>query len=545
VEILDAVAITSSGDVISIDPIITMSPLDGGISISVQATIANSASPIDRVRLRTNLTVREALEHGWQSWSTIRPTSPGDRRPVRAEAPRWFRNQMLADGEAAGWVLSADTVLVHPLGTHGALSILSHPITFRIHDNGEVDVDILLDGLRVEAGREIKLGEIWSWEGDPGVGYSKWAELSGALAGRREAKRQPFGWCSWYQYFTDVTADDVRRNLALAATHGLELVQIDDGWQREIGDWGATSPSFGAPIHNLAHEIRDVGLSAGIWSAPFLAIERGRIASERPEWLVRNERGLPRTALLHETWGGRVFALDATRPDVLEHLTETYRTLREWGFSYFKIDFLHAATVPGTRSADGDLSRVDALRNGLQAIREGIGDDGYLLGCGSPLGSSVGIVDALRVSEDVAAHWGPGKHFEGWKESSVGTINAIEQSLRRAPLHRRWFSNDPDCALLRPTDTDLTTAQRLALASVVTGTGGFTVVSDDLTTYGSREWDLLEAMGAARESVDTPVDLDNPLAEDSFTLRGGNHRLEVDLTEPSAALLTLNGSKIL
>ena len=36
--------------------------------------------------------------------------------------------------------------------------------------------------------------------------------------------------------------------------------------------------------------------------------------------------------------------------------------------------------------------------------------------------------------------------------------NAVRNTLTRSPLHSRWFLNDPDCLLLRPT-TKLTPAE--------------------------------------------------------------------------------------
>src|SRR3954451_2216150 len=37
------------------------------------------------------------LEHGWQSWSVVRPCAPDDVRPQRAGVPAWRRAMYLAD----------------------------------------------------------------------------------------------------------------------------------------------------------------------------------------------------------------------------------------------------------------------------------------------------------------------------------------------------------------------------------------------------------------------------------------------------------------
>lgn len=491
----------------------------------------------DKVIITTDLTVETMLEHGWQSWSTVRPTTPGDIRPERAAAPRWFRNQMCANGRIAGTRVVADTVLVHTDGLLGASDPSGHPVSFACDpQTGAVAIEILLDGSRIEAGGNLDLGGIVALTGAPGPALSTWATMTGNSLGARVSAPAPLGWCSWYHYFNSVTDDVVLGNLALASRHGLEVIQIDDGWQRSIGEWTTTSASFGRPIESLAGAISQQGLTAGIWTAPFIAIEGGPLAESHPEWLVRREDGQARTALFNPEWGGRVFALDLSRPDVLEHIESEFRWLHDVGFEYFKIDFLHAGAVPGRRHGDGTITRVDALKDGLRAIRRAIGPHAFLLGCGAPLGPTIGLLDAMRVSEDVAPFWDPRLSFPGWPESTVAAANSVEQTLRRSPLHRRWFVNDPDCALLRPNDTELSGVERHTVADTVIGTGGFTMVSDDLALYRSLEWAAVEEMGANRRRIDGPLELSDPLALSRLVVQGQHHRLEVDLASKSSSL---------
>ena len=510
-----------------------------GALFTHEITVTNgSTRPIapGRVVLTTDLVVTELVEHGYQSWSTVRPTAPADQRPSRAAAPRWFRNQMLADGASAGDVLSADSVLLHAGGLVATTWLVGPPVTMRVDASGQVSVSTDLEEVILAPGESRLLARLRAADGSPGPLLSEWASLTGEASKARTRSVQPFGWCSWYQYFTDVTAEAVLDNLALAADHGLELVQIDDGWQPSIGEWSGTAERFGTPIGDLAGQIRHRGLSAGIWTAPFLAIEGGPLATANPSWLVRNEGGGARTALHHGGWGGKVYALDLSQPAVINHLADQFGALAELGFDYFKIDFLHAGVVPGRRSGDGGAGRSQHFRAALAAIRSAIGDGSILLGCGSPLAPAVGLVDAMRVSEDVAPHWGPGPHFSGWEESSVGVANAIEASIRRAPLHRRWYATDPDCAILRPSGTTLTAAERHALIATIAGTGGFTVLSDDLSQYGTTEWDLVEALRAAQPVVDAPLDLVDPMARSHLELTGPAHRLSIDLERHEGAV---------
>jgi alpha-galactosidase len=205
------------------------------------------------------------------------------------------------------------------------------------------------------------------------------------------------GWCSWYCYWTDVREEDVLTNLAAIDQYELRVdtVQLDDGYQTGIGDWlTRRTDRFPSPLSDLAQRVIDTGRTAGIWTAPFLVGAHSEVAREHPEWLVGGaDAGSPH-------WEQDIGVLDVTHPGAAEHLLEVFRTLRAWGFTYHKIDFVYAGAISGRRHAD--IGTVDAYVEGLRLVREGIGDDAVLLGCGAPILPSIGHVDAMRVSPDIA-----------------------------------------------------------------------------------------------------------------------------------------------
>ena len=474
---------------------------------------------LNRVVAELNVTTQLFLEHGWQSWSAVRLATPTDLRPERSAAPRWFRGQMLADRDGAGRELSGDSYLVFDGGVIGALSNQRQFTRVVVEGDGSLRIEWLFDDIDVVAGQVIELEPHVLIQGDPGLAYSTYASLSAASSLRTFPNIT--AWCSWYHYFGGITPDVIRDNLALAAQHGIDVVQIDDGWQKEIGVWTDVAPSWGEPISQLAKEISDAGCTPGIWTAPFLAIDGGTIHREHPDWLVTNESGDPTTALHHGGWGGKIFALDLTHREVLTHIESTYRHLRQQGFTYFKIDFLHAGAAVGRRSRQ-DKTRAEAFVLGMEAVRRGIGDDAILVGCGSPLLAAVGLVDIMRVSEDVAPFFFPRQFFDGFPENSVAGQNALEASLLRAPLHERWFTLDPDCILLRTTETELTDNERLVVARGAALASSFLVVSDRLELYSQREWDLASSLweGSARGPRDLPRPLERPLRIESTTQSG-------------------------
>jgi alpha-galactosidase len=145
--------------------------------------------------------------------------------------------------------------------------------------------------------------------------------------------------------------------------------------------------------------------------------------------------------------------------------------------------------------ADGDATRAEALRRGLEAIRDGAGPDAFLLGCGCPLGPAIGIVDGMRIGADVAPFWdnwisrGPNRRRHG-----VATEHALRNILTRAFMHRRLWLNDPDCLMVRAAETRLTPAEVQTLASAVALTDGMFVLSDRLEALPAERLEWIERM---------------------------------------------------
>ncbi len=338
------------------------------------------------------------------------------------------------------------------------------------------------------------------------------------------------GWSSWYRYFQDITPGVVRRNLAAAAERDglpLDLLQIDDGWQATVGDWDRFSSAFDCGVTPLAAEIRAAGFEPGLWLAPFIVQPKSSLYRRHPEWILRNRFGLAVNAGYN--WGGFNAALDLSHPEALEHASQTVGTaVHEWGFTFLKLDFLYAGALPGVRR-DPKQTRAMLLRKALAALRDAAGGNAHLLGCGVPLGSAVGLFDSLRIGADVAPYWAPRviKKTTLFKSEPdlPAARNALQNALTRAPMHRRWWVNDPDCVLLRP-ESDLNPDEIRTIATVAALTGGLMMISDDLAA-------LPEASLRAAESLLPPLDR-RPLVMDWFDSRTPS-RLRLDLSGPPGA----------
>lgn len=297
----------------------------------------------------------------------------------------------------------------------------------------------------------------------------------------------PYGWSSWYIFWDKVAEADVVHNLATAALLAdvlpLQVIQLDQGFEAAWGDWLQRNERFPHSLDWLAERIRGSGFTPGLWLAPFTAHPRSRLATVHPDWLLRTLRGQPVTAGL---FAGRFMAqvLDTTHPAVEEYLrTLISKVVREWGYAYLKLDFLYAAALPGRRH-NPHLTRAQAYRRALRLIRETAGPETFLVGCGAPLGPSIGLVDAMRIGPDTAPHWEPvfgnvRRPFR--KDASMPSLrNSLRNVITRAWMHGRWWHNDPDNLMVRQTNTELTRDEILTQLTLLGLSGGLCILADDL-----------------------------------------------------------------
>ena len=395
----------------------------------------------------------------------------------------------------------AQTLLVGWLGARIGLG----EIALRRDTQPALEARLSFGGKTLSSGQSLDCEPLYVALSEPGGGEARLSEYVERVAGHMQARRYsaaaPTGWCSWYYYYTRIAEEPLRKNLAVLqaerASLPLRYVQLDDGYQNKVGDWLLPNDKFGGALSSLgqlASSIRSAGYTPGIWVAPFIVQRSAKLFAQHPDWVLADKDGKRRRIAHHLPWGitdGQIYALDLSHPAVLEYLKKVFRTLREIGFGYFKIDFLSAGLRDGQRH-DPSQSPVEAFRRALAVIRDAIGDD-FLLGCGAPILPSVGICDGLRVSSDVKEQWRDGTvGFFAADGGHPAAELAIWNDMTRAHLHRRWFVNDPDCLLVRERDSRLTRPEIETLCSVLALSGGSLFLSDDMSRLASERRQLAE-----------------------------------------------------
>ncbi|GCE07450.1 glycoside hydrolase family 36 protein [Dictyobacter aurantiacus] len=298
----------------------------------------------------------------------------------------------------------------------------------------------------------------------------------------------PTGWCSWYGYGPAVSEQNIQAAMGTIgkALPELKYIQIDDGYQRYLGDWLTPGTRFPRGIQTLCHEIRDQGFEPAIWVAPFIAEQDSQLLKEHPDWFIQDDKDQPLSSAAISFGGWRNppwYMLDGTHPGVQDYLEHVFRTMREeWGCHYFKLDALTWGALPGGRRHDQMATRVEAYRQGMAAVLRGAGDDSLLLGCNAPLWPSLGTVHAMRVSGDIARRW-----------STVATV--ARETFWRNWQHDRLWINDPDCLVLTNQKGSKLTPDEIQFhATAIAASGGMLLSGDRVENLSDEQWSVLRQL---------------------------------------------------
>jgi len=411
-------------------------------------------------------------------------------------------------------VVTVSAVTDEGLASHGALGLTRGgrglALAFDPGEPGEATVQLARDGL--DAGSAWLPTRPLRPEGDASrmrICYQPEGDGLDALTAlfipsspvdreRLASQTAPAGWCTWYELLGKVSETDVVANLEFCAANFdrrfFRYIQLDDGYQKATGDWEMNA-KFPHGHRWLTDQIHAKGFKAGLWVAPFAVTERSGIPAAHPDWLLRRDDG-PIVWDTRDDWGGKVYSLDGAHPQVQQWLFDlARRVVQEWGYDYLKIDFLLWATAGDSHY--GGLTHAEAYRKGLGAIRDGLGTEAFLLGCGAPLQHAVGYVNGMRIGTDVDASWG-------------GVQAPARAAGLRSFYHRSTWLNDPDCLVVRP---PLSGAEAQVWTSIVALSGGATVLSDNLPKLPPDRVPLLQRAIPVASVAGRPLDTASPAHE--------------------------------
>lgn len=174
---------------------------------------------------------------------------------------------------------------------------------------------------------------------------------------QRRDETLPVLYNSWFSTEFDVFGDDQKKLAEKAAEIGVELFVIDDGWfgQRHhdragLGDWYVNPDKFPKGLQDLIDHVHGLGMQFGLWIEPEMVNPDSDLFRAHPDWVYQyNNRAI--------ITGRNQYALNLTRPDVVDHLIKTFdELLSSYTIDYIKWDMNRF--LAETLQADGSHGTV-------------------------------------------------------------------------------------------------------------------------------------------------------------------------------------------
>ena len=262
------------------------------------------------------------------------------------------------------------------------------------------------------------------------------------LHAARVSAPTPIGWWSWTAYYFGLTEGPALTNAEFLSSHllnlGYKFFHIDEGYQFARGDYTSiVAYKYPHGMKRLEEKVQALGLTPGIWTAPFEVSERSSVYVNHKDWLVHNAAGQPIHAgfVLEPPDAAKnldqLYVIDTTNPAAQQYLHDTYTTLtRDWGIRYIKMDFMDDSAIEGYYYRP-QTTALEAQRIGLQIIRDAVGENVLLDKDGSVMLNPVGLVDTGRISCDT------GHTFDASRDAAPGMA-------ARYYMNRNFFVADPD-----------------------------------------------------------------------------------------------------
>ncbi|HCR71943.1 MAG TPA: hypothetical protein DIW23_10905 [Anaerolineae bacterium] len=198
--------------------------------------------------------------HGWQSWSMAAWTDvkslpiqkPAIFHPLQIDVEYAYESN--PHGSWLGAVEFADGKIL----LLGALSTDTH--VFQIQN-------------QLEGKSEADEAEWFIMSGDENQVFDEYIKQLKIRFGHTEKNHVPRVWCSWYSLYTMIDEEILFKTFDALGDLPFEVLQVDDGWQKKIGDW-EVNEKFPSGMKALADKIKSTGRTAGLWLAPLIASKK-------------------------------------------------------------------------------------------------------------------------------------------------------------------------------------------------------------------------------------------------------------------------------
>ena len=192
------------------------------------------------------------------------------------------------------------------------------------------------------------------------------------LPGGAAARLRPVLYNSWEATEFDVNEAGQKALAAKAATLGVELFVMDDGWfgarkddHAGLGDWVVNPKKFPNGLKPLIDAVKGLGMDFGLWVEPEMVNPDSDLYRAHPDWVMHFD-GRPRSELRNQ------LVLNLARDDVREYIFGVLDKLAtDYPIRYFKWDMNRPFSEPGWPEAGPADERklwVAYVRNLYQII---------------------------------------------------------------------------------------------------------------------------------------------------------------------------------
>ena len=187
------------------------------------------------------------------------------------------------------------------------------------------------------------------------------------LPGGAAARLRPVLYNSWEATGFDVDEAGQKALAAKAATLGVELFVMDDGWfgarkddHAGLGDWVVNPRKFPNGLKPLIDTVKGLGMDFGLWVEPEMVNPDSDLYRAHPGWVMHFD-GRPRSELRNQ------LVLNLARDDVRDYIFGVLDKLAtDYPIRYFKWDMNRPFSEPGWPEAGPANERklwVDYVRN--------------------------------------------------------------------------------------------------------------------------------------------------------------------------------------
>lgn len=163
---------------------------------------------------------------------------------------------------------------------------------------------------------------------------------------------------SWEAFYFDFTGESLVRLAEQAASLGIEMLVMDDGWFstrrddfRALGDWTVNEGKLGGTLKDLVDRVNALGLKFGIWVEPEMVSEDSELYREHPDWVLAVPGKGP-------VLGRDQLVLDLSREEVRDNLyAQLCAVLDQANIEYVKWDY-NRSIVDTYSRASNDQGKV-------------------------------------------------------------------------------------------------------------------------------------------------------------------------------------------